>query len=251
MSTPADKPPSNRRLWLLVALMATLALFHWRDTFFGSGPSTPAQSPATKSAAKGTPKSSQVQSPAAALKPGENPLTGLRRDALKETLARPLFEADRRPVLPPKAAPPPPPSPPRATPPPTFDPSAYILVGIIAGPTPIAVLRQASTNASLRLTEGEEVAGWILDQIRTREIVLVNGNQRVTLELYKPGRAGQPAPQGGPRPVLPPGPNMPPPAEVEEDPPEPPEPPDMPEPPDPPDPPEEEEPAPPPGRPRQ
>lgn len=250
MSTPRDQPPSSRRLWLLVALMAALALFHWRDTLFGSGPSAPSPGSAAKSAAKGTPKSppGTAKAPAVALRPGENPLTGLRRDALKETLTRPLFEADRRPVLPPRAAPPPPPPPPRATPPPTFDPSAYILVGIIAGPTPIAVLRQASTNASLRLTEGEEVAGWILDQIRTREIVLVNGNQRVTLQLYKPGRAGQPSPQGGPRPVLPPGPSLPPPAEVEEDPPDPP---DMPEPPDPPDPPEEEEPAPPPAGPRQ
>lgn len=246
MSTPEDQhPPSNRRLWLLVALMAALALFHWRDTFFGSGPSAPAPGAATRSAGKGSPKSPQALQPALPLSPGENPLARLQRDQLKETLARPLFEADRRPVLPPKAPPPPPPPPPRATPPPTFDPTAYILVGIIAGPTPIAVLRQASTNASLRLMEGEEVAGWILDQIRAREIVLVNGNQRVTLELYKPGRAGQPSPPVGPRVVLPPGPSMPPPAEVEEDPPDPPEPPDMQEQPDPPD---EEEPAPPPGR---
>lgn len=123
-----------------------------------------------------------------------NPLWAIASQSLSATRDRPLFSPSRRtPVV---VAPPSP----KAitaveTKPAAPEQPPFTLLGTIVGAEArLALVQNRSSNAVLRLHEGEAEAGWRMLKVDLRSIVLGKGANSTTLELPKPGQAGGNAP---------------------------------------------------------
>jgi general secretion pathway protein N len=122
---------------------------------------------------------------------GLNPLWGIPVSMLNATQERPLFAPSRRPPPPPavaEAAPPPPPP----TPPLPAEPEKpqFTLVGTVTGePQGIAVVRDQTTSALVRVRAGETISGWSLRSVDSRAMTVEKDRQVVTLTLPAPGNA--------------------------------------------------------------
>ena len=107
--------------------------------------------------------------------------------ALTETVQRPLFNRDRRPV--PESTPTPEPEAPavaaRQEPPPAVELSAIV---ILDGRR-MALFRGAGAGAtSVRAEEGEQVQGWTLSEVRSDGVTLERNGQRheIALRTFRP-----------------------------------------------------------------
>src|SRR5262249_40468523 len=94
----------------------------------------------------------------------------------------PIFSPSRRPPAPAVAAATY--TPPRPAKPPEPDRPQLSLVGTIAGDREgFGIFLDRTANAVLRLKTGEEHKGWVLREVRSREIVLEKGDKTATLAL--------------------------------------------------------------------
>lgn len=125
--------------------------------------------------------------------PGEDgraphPLAGLSLDRLHDTVRRPLFEKQRRPVKPP----PPPTAAPTSlpvVPKRAVDTNALTLLGVLTSDEPgtgaIALMRRNKTGQSVRLQEGDTVDGWTIERIEAARVHLRQGDSKLALELFR------------------------------------------------------------------
>ena len=117
------------------------------------------------------------------------PLSELSLDRLHDTVRRPLFEKQRRPVEPPPtpaaAAPAPPPVAPKRS----VDPNALTLLGVLmsnsSGAGAIALMRRNQTGQNVRLQEGDTVDGWTIERIESARVRIRQGDTRIDLELFR------------------------------------------------------------------
>jgi hypothetical protein len=115
---------------------------------------------------------------------GAHALASLALDELHDTVRRPLFEKTRRPVEPPARAVQGLPLPVQKR---QADPGALTLYGVLVneGHGAIALLRRNQTGQNVRLEVGDAVDGWTIERIETDSVQLVQGDARVTLELFR------------------------------------------------------------------
>ena len=122
------------------------------------------------------------QQPAASEIPSGNPLWAIPLKELSATRERPIFSPSRRAPAPAVATTPyTPPQPARPLEP---ERPQLSLVGTIAGDgESFGIFLDRSANTVLRLKMGEAHKGWILREVRRREIVLEKGDSTATLAL--------------------------------------------------------------------
>lgn len=130
---------------------------------------------------------SPPEPPALASTPGalEQPVSDLAD--LTETVDRPLFTSDRRPV--PEATPTADQEAPAVAVTPATPPSVELSAIVIVDGRRMALFRGASAGGgSMRAEEGEEVQGWTLSQVRSDGVTLERAGQRVEIALrtFKP-----------------------------------------------------------------
>jgi len=118
--------------------------------------------------------------------PDQNPLWAIPLKDLSATRERPIFSPSRRPPPPPVVAsaytPPPPPPKPAEAPRPQLS-----LLGTIAGIRQgFGIFQDVVANKLVRLKIGEAHEGWILREVRAREIVFQKKDIVVTLALPAP-----------------------------------------------------------------
>jgi hypothetical protein len=106
-------------------------------------------------------------------------LPWLKLEDLSATRERPLFAPTRRR---------PPPAPPKAVtvvaehPPET---PRMVLTGIIVKPSEtIVVLRNVATSESISLRSGESVGAWRVEARNDHSVILTDGTQQFTLEMF-------------------------------------------------------------------
>jgi general secretion pathway protein N len=112
---------------------------------------------------------------------------------LSATRERPIFSPLRRPPSPAVAAAPY--VPPQSAKPVEPERPQLFLIGTIAGDKGgLGIFLDYSTDTILRLKAGEGYKGWILREVRSREIVLEKGDNTATLPLPAPSsaRPGEP-----------------------------------------------------------
>src|SRR5215475_2810876 len=115
-----------------------------------------------------------------------NPLWAIPLNTLTATRARPIFSPSRRPPPPAiVAAPYVPPPPARPVEP---DRPQLMLVGTVTGDTEaFGIFLDQTTNKIVRLKLGDLHGGWILRQVRGREVMLQKNDEIVFLALPPPG----------------------------------------------------------------
>jgi hypothetical protein len=114
-------------------------------------------------------------------RPGEEepPRLPTPAEGFTETVSRPLFNRDRRPVV--RRAPAP--EAPQAS-------ADMRLVGIVrqAGEPSRALIRFANEPAGKWIAEGEENNGWVLNAVNERSVVMESGGRLLELQLNFPQR---------------------------------------------------------------
>jgi len=133
--------------------------------------------------------SAQAQTaPETTRRPNGNPLWEVAVSALRETRARPVFSASRRPPAPPVVAAPPPqprPKPAAASEP---DRLRLSLLGTVTGTSQrIGIFVDEVSNNVIRIKTGENHAGWILRSVERRAANFAKDRQETTLVLSVPG----------------------------------------------------------------
>jgi hypothetical protein len=98
-------------------------------------------------------------------------------DRFAESLERPLFEQSRRPVV--VAAPELPAPEPAAAP----VLSATLTGVMFAGTGSMALVTEVGASSPVRITEGEQLDGWTLVEIRPDNVTFQQAGESVTLEL--------------------------------------------------------------------
>ena len=110
-----------------------------------------------------------------------NPLSVITLEQLNDTIDRPLFSHNRRPpkvIL--KKQPPP-----KKKVKKPLDTKAFSLVGVVSGNgTTIALLRQNSTGAILRVQAGDIVGKWLVQTVESTNVLIVQEETAVTLTLF-------------------------------------------------------------------
>jgi general secretion pathway protein N len=158
------------------------ALFYWLGvgggaTVDGDTTSPGFKSPITASTADRTPTATQ---PASAGARRGNPLWVMPLSSLPAARERPVFAPSRRPPPVFQLASAPPSSPVVAGP----RRPALALVGIIVGGADgVAIFRDETTKAAVRLRTGEGHAGWTLRSIKGREATFEKGRDVATINL--------------------------------------------------------------------
>src|SRR5215470_10668772 len=116
-----------------------------------------------------------------------NPLWAIPLNTLTTTRARPIFSPSRRPPPPAIVAAPYVP-PPRAATPAEPDRPQLTLVGTVTGQQEaFGIFLDQSANKIVRLKLGDLHGGWILRQVRGREVMLQKNDEIVFLALPPPG----------------------------------------------------------------
>lgn len=141
--------------------------------------------------------------------PGNHVATAARlgkRNAYAAIAERPLFSPTRRPVTAPLQA---------GTSQPRKSLAKFVLSGIIivSPEEKIALLREAKSPDTQRLSEGQEIAGWRIEKILPDRVILVSGDETAEIELWserqppprqtrqpgQPGQTGRPSRPSRPR----------------------------------------------------
>jgi hypothetical protein len=188
---PANRPTEGRsRLRLLIALAVVIAVIllweHWPD-----GSSEAARSPAAapqeaRAAASGLDQEADLDD---AGEGAAHPLANLKLDDLNDTVRRPLFEKQRRPVVapPPRKAAPPSPKPVAAKRP--VNTGALTLLGVLTSEGQaagaIALMRRNHNGQNVRLQEGDTVDGWTIELIEAERVFIRQGDTKLALELFR------------------------------------------------------------------
>jgi hypothetical protein len=178
---------SPGRLLLLLGLAVVLAgalLWDWSRDGTGEGASNAAARPPSAAATeKGV---SAVAGPPDEDR-GPNPLASLALDQLRDTVRRPLFEKERRPVEPPPVREAALPATPAPVPRKSVDTNALSLLGILTseGQGAIALMKRNQTGQNLRLQEGDTVDGWTIERIETDRVFLRQGDTKIALQLFR------------------------------------------------------------------
>jgi hypothetical protein len=179
---PPEKLSENTT-WLpwLVGAMVVLALLLAWDWLSSSAPTE--DTFAAPVAREQRPASRALQAQSTDV---SNPLAHLKLDSLHDTLERPLFEKQRRPVEPPHKTEMPAVAPIKTT----VRQNTLTLVGVLKSKTmTVALLKRNDTGQSVRAEEGDIIDGWSVKQIEFQRVVLVQGDQEVSLQLpRKPKR---------------------------------------------------------------
>jgi hypothetical protein len=117
-----------------------------------------------------------------------HPLADLSLERLRDTVLRPIFEKQRRPVVPPPrqtAAPALPPVAAKRQ----LDTNALTLLGVLTsdgqGTGAIALMRRNQTGQNVRLQEGDTVDGWTIERIETARVHIRQGDTQIALELFR------------------------------------------------------------------
>ncbi|MGI9383454.1 MAG: hypothetical protein ACR2PO_09895 [Methyloligellaceae bacterium] len=107
-----------------------------------------------------------------------NPLFHVRREALKETVARPLFAPNRRPPQKPKPVAKRPPPKPRAK------QNYFRLLGVIRGQRgTIALLSDKRDGRYFRVGPGDYIDGWSIIRVDAEQVTMIHENRTVTLSV--------------------------------------------------------------------
>src|SRR5262245_17754965 len=115
-----------------------------------------------------------------------NPLWAIPLNTLTTTRARPIFSPSRRP--PPPAIVAAPYVPPSQATPTEPDRPQLMLVGTVAGEQEaFGIFLDQTTNKIVRLKLGDLHGGWILRQVRGREVMLQKNDEIIFLALPPPG----------------------------------------------------------------
>jgi hypothetical protein len=118
---------------------------------------------------------------------GGNPLWAIPLDTLTATRGRPIFSPSRRPPPPAIVAAPYVP-PPLASTPVEPDRPQLMLVGTVTGDTEaFGIFLDQTANKIVRLKLGDLHGGWILRQVRGREVMLQRKDEIIFLALPPPG----------------------------------------------------------------
>jgi hypothetical protein len=107
--------------------------------------------------------------------------------AYADIAARPLFYPSRKPWMPP----PPPPAPVAApaAPPPLTN---YALVGVVvSGDTRTALIRPPGARTTIMLAEGQDLAGWKLQEITRTRLRFAAGDASYEMNFPKPSESGR------------------------------------------------------------
>jgi hypothetical protein len=107
-----------------------------------------------------------------------------RLDPFQSPLAKPSQEEPREEVPPKVFYPPPPASPPNPKPEPKVPSKSQLswkLVGLGAGQQKLALVQKGGQVLMLR--EGEELDGWLLEEIQQRSVVFSRGKDKVTIPM--------------------------------------------------------------------
>ena len=185
---PPKRPTEGSHLlpWLsgIAAVLALVLLWdHQSNTAPAEGTSAPTM--ATQDVGSATRQPAPVRGPEDAT--GPNPLARLGLNSLRDTVRRPLFEKNRRPVEPIRKieAPPPPPVAQRAP-----DQAALSLLGVLKSEgKAVALLKRNQTGQNVRAEEGDTIDGWTVKQIDYQRVVLSQGGREVALQMFiKPRR---------------------------------------------------------------
>jgi general secretion pathway protein N len=135
-----------------------------------------------------------------------NPLWAIPLGHLAATRERPLFSPSRRPPPPVVVAKAPPPPPPPPLKPAEPEKPPLTLIGTAVGETgeAIGLFTNLADLKGLRLKVGEEHKGWVLREVRQRQVVLEKGQQNAVLELPRRdvGRPGAVPPGAVPPPAF-------------------------------------------------
>ena len=97
-------------------------------------------------------------------------------------LERPLFSRTRRPYVPPQL--PPAEEPPAAPEVILSEPQLTIQGIFIRGEIRQALILSAENPSAVWISEGENISGWMLAEIKPNELILLAGTRRRTIELY-------------------------------------------------------------------
>ena len=116
-----------------------------------------------------------------------NPLWAIPLKTLTATRARPIFSPSRRPPPPAIVAAPYVP-PPQASTPAEPDRPQLMLVGTVTGDTEaFGIFLDQTVNKIVRLKLGDLHGGWVLRQVRGREVMLQKHDEIIFLALPPPG----------------------------------------------------------------
>jgi hypothetical protein len=178
----------SARTLLLTALMAgiaALSLINWH--FYSTAVDLSPLAPEARSADGKQSKDVELATPL-----DDKPLI-----VFEETVTRPLFNADRKPIERDKEA--------AAAPAAAALNTGMQLVGIIksAGTPGRALIRFAGEPIGKWVPEGETVNGWHLASVKTSSVVLEGNGQTQELKLPLPGRATTGEREGGGNPEPP------------------------------------------------
>jgi hypothetical protein len=116
-----------------------------------------------------------------------NPLWAIPLNTLTATRARPIFSPSRRPPPPAIVAAPYVP-PPQASTPVEPDRPQLMLVGTVTGDTEaFGIFLDQAVNKIVRLKLGDLYGGWVMRQVRGREVMLQKHDEIIFLALPPPG----------------------------------------------------------------
>lgn len=167
---------------MIVAIFVAAAAYidhRGRDSWSVDQP-VPARSARAGSGPFGAAPNNEARSPPAQL--NQHPLEGLRLGDLGDTIARPLFEPSRRPVIAPSAPlaliPPPPPI--------VADFATFRLIGTILGEgRATAVVVTQGRPQAVRVEVGDSVDTWTIERISRDEVVLTKNGRRQVLRTAR------------------------------------------------------------------
>lgn len=107
-----------------------------------------------------------------------NPLAAIPLDRLSATGERPLFAPNRR-----SESPPPPPV--LMSPPPPVPPNVVLLGVVIDDSEARAIVQVGSGNEMLRVRLGDDISGWKVVQIESRQLVLSLDGRLATVTMFQ------------------------------------------------------------------
>ncbi len=141
---------------------------------------------------KPEPSSLTVNSVSAPKEPASsaNPLWGIPLTRLAATRDRPIFSPSRRALVPvstPIAAVPEPPLSSKRP-----EKPALALVGtVVGGLESFGIFIDQSSKLSVRMRVGEQHDGWVLRQVRAREVMLENPSKKAIMSMPQPGKGSE------------------------------------------------------------
>ncbi|MCA1414410.1 MULTISPECIES: hypothetical protein [Bradyrhizobium] len=141
---------------------------------------------------KPEPSSLTINSVSAPKEPASsaNPLWGISLTRLSATRDRPIFSPSRRALVPvptPVAAVPVPPLSSKRP-----EKPALALVGtVVGGFESFGIFIDQSSKLSLRIRVGEQHDGWVLREVRAREVMLENPSKKAIMSMPQPGKGSE------------------------------------------------------------